>query len=379
MNNILNTSSGVVTLISRTNDGTNVLTINGTTLNVSDWVGTGNYTFTEGGQTFTIKQISENTGNIILKIIDDYNYEMVKIFKQAEDLAELAQQVADLSGTVTEIQNPEFDEAETRVNILSGDSLSTLFGKIRKFFADLKSIAFSGSYDDLLDVPDFSETYVAKSGDTITGTLNARTILPSTDLGYSLGSGSATWNYTYTRYLRPKTNGSGSVGSSNYHYGNGYINNVYTTGGAIADGNGKAVNGDQVYDYLNTFGNFKQIFTDGHDYTNTVSVPYNTVKNLSSLQFTKGTYLVICSAQISPAGACEETLWLSSSSSGAVANAKPFETTQLIKPSSSYWSTLTFMTILHATSTVTKYLNCSHNSSTTLTGIGNIKALRLGD
>lgn len=46
-----------------------------------------------------------------------------------------------------------FDEATTRENIASGDSLSTLFGKIKKFFTDLKAVAFSGSYSDLSGVP----------------------------------------------------------------------------------------------------------------------------------------------------------------------------------------------------------------------------------
>ena len=46
-----------------------------------------------------------------------------------------------------------FEQAETRENVTSGEKLSTLFGKVRKFFADLKDVAFSGSYNDLSDRP----------------------------------------------------------------------------------------------------------------------------------------------------------------------------------------------------------------------------------
>lgn len=46
-----------------------------------------------------------------------------------------------------------FTEATSRVNINSGDSVTTMWGKIRKFFTDLKAVAFSGSYNDLADKP----------------------------------------------------------------------------------------------------------------------------------------------------------------------------------------------------------------------------------
>lgn len=53
----------------------------------------------------------------------------------------------------TNNQSPTFTEATTRANITSGETLSTLFGKIKKFFADLKTVAFTGSYTDLSNKP----------------------------------------------------------------------------------------------------------------------------------------------------------------------------------------------------------------------------------
>ena len=46
-----------------------------------------------------------------------------------------------------------FTEAQTRENIASGETVPTLFGKIKKFFSDLKTVAFSGSFNDLSDRP----------------------------------------------------------------------------------------------------------------------------------------------------------------------------------------------------------------------------------
>ena len=53
----------------------------------------------------------------------------------------------------TNDQTPTFIEASTRANIVSGEKLSTLFGKIKKFFTDLKTVAFTGSYTDLSNKP----------------------------------------------------------------------------------------------------------------------------------------------------------------------------------------------------------------------------------
>lgn len=50
----------------------------------------------------------------------------------------------------------DFEESASRQSLNSGDSLPTLFGKTKKFFSDLKTVAFSGSYNDLTDLPESS-------------------------------------------------------------------------------------------------------------------------------------------------------------------------------------------------------------------------------
>lgn len=57
-------------------------------------------------------------------------------------------------GTLTEnsdVSNTTvtFEAAEERINIFSTDSLKVIMGKIKKWFTDLKPVAFSGKYSDL--------------------------------------------------------------------------------------------------------------------------------------------------------------------------------------------------------------------------------------
>lgn len=51
-------------------------------------------------------------------------------------------------------QTPAFAEAAERGNIESGETIPTLFGKIKKWFSDLKSVAFTGEYKDLSGAPE---------------------------------------------------------------------------------------------------------------------------------------------------------------------------------------------------------------------------------
>lgn len=46
-----------------------------------------------------------------------------------------------------------FTSASTRENVATGEKLSSILGKIAKYFADLKTVAFTGSYNDLTNKP----------------------------------------------------------------------------------------------------------------------------------------------------------------------------------------------------------------------------------
>ncbi len=76
--------------------------------------------------------------------------------------------LGNVPNVATNDQTPTFTQTTTRTNIASGEKLSALFGKIMKWFADLKAVAFSGSYNDLSDKP----TIPSVGNGTITITQN---------------------------------------------------------------------------------------------------------------------------------------------------------------------------------------------------------------
>lgn len=61
--------------------------------------------------------------------------------------------LGNVPNVTTNDQTPTFTQAAARENIASGNKLSVIFGKIMKWFADLKTVAFSGSYTDLTNKP----------------------------------------------------------------------------------------------------------------------------------------------------------------------------------------------------------------------------------
>ena len=69
----------------------------------------------------------------------------------------------DISNTIV-----TFTASTERTNLTTGEKISSILGKISKWFSDLKSVAFSGSYNDLSDKPNLGTAAskdVASSGD----------------------------------------------------------------------------------------------------------------------------------------------------------------------------------------------------------------------
>lgn len=62
----------------------------------------------------------------------------------------------------TNDQTPTFTQSAARDNITSGESLTTILGKIMKWFTDLKAVAFSGNYNDLSNKPSIPAAVAVK-------------------------------------------------------------------------------------------------------------------------------------------------------------------------------------------------------------------------
>lgn len=73
---------------------------------------------------------------------------------------ETAQKVTDEE--IKKIKNVQFTQADERKNIESKETLPVLFGKIAKWLADLKKVAFTGSYNDLENKPNIPAAVAVK-------------------------------------------------------------------------------------------------------------------------------------------------------------------------------------------------------------------------
>lgn len=78
-----------------------------------------------------------------------------------------------------------FTEPKMRENIKSGEKHKVLFGKIQKFFTDLKTVAFSGKYGDLSERPTIGGAAGYKVADN--DTTNSSEFLSTARVAYEHG------------------------------------------------------------------------------------------------------------------------------------------------------------------------------------------------
>ena len=96
--------------------------------------------------------------------------------KKLDNLSDAATIGGDTAENIT-----SFSTASARENLKSGEKHSILFGKIAKWFADLKTVAFSGNYNDLSNKPTIP-TVVNNNTTTEAGhALDARQANPNVD------------------------------------------------------------------------------------------------------------------------------------------------------------------------------------------------------
>lgn len=153
-----------------------------------------------------------------------------------------------------------FDEASTRENIATGEKMSVLFGKIKKFFSDLKTVAFTGKFSDLIDTPTTVDGYgitdASKTGHKHTkGEItDFPTSMPASDVPawakagtkptYTAGEvGASPSNHNHDSAYQPK----GSYAASNHNHtgvyepvfskNSAFNKNFGTSEGTVCQGN----------------------------------------------------------------------------------------------------------------------------------------------
>ena len=97
---------------------------------------------------------------------DDYDVDVVNA-----NLKKIDEQMKTREIATDALQEPEFTVAAKRENIASKEKMPKILGKIAKFFADLKAVAFTGNYNDLSDKP---TSLLANGGNS--DTVNSHTV-----------------------------------------------------------------------------------------------------------------------------------------------------------------------------------------------------------
>lgn len=88
-------------------------------------------------------ELSETSTNPVQNKVITGNFNVI-----AKELNEKLNKTGDASEV-----NAIFSQPESRSNIASGEKLSVIFGKIQRFFEDIKTVAFTGKFSDLSDAP----------------------------------------------------------------------------------------------------------------------------------------------------------------------------------------------------------------------------------
>lgn len=128
---------------------------------MSDWIS--NHESTASAMN---TQIQENKKNLASHTADENIHVTPDDKTKWNKVEDKLDKTGDGSDTVV-----SFTQASTRGNLTTKEKLSIGFGKISKWFSDLKSVAFSGSYNDLSDKP----TSMAANGGN-SDTVNSHTV-----------------------------------------------------------------------------------------------------------------------------------------------------------------------------------------------------------
>ena len=127
--------------------------------------------------------------------------------------------LGNVPNVATDDQTPTFTESTSRENIKSGEKVSTIFGKIKKWFSDLKAVAFSGSYNDLSNKPTIGNgTITIKQAGTSKGTFTTNqtgnTTIELTDNNTTYSTGTASSSGLTKLYTGTGTNTDGTMTQS---------------------------------------------------------------------------------------------------------------------------------------------------------------------
>ena len=100
----------------------------------------------------SVQVVIDGTTHKVTAYIKDGTVTKAKLDSSVQSSLNKADNSLSTTGDATNVTNT-ITTASTRANLVSGETLGISLGKIRKWFNDLKAVAFSGSYNDLSDKP----------------------------------------------------------------------------------------------------------------------------------------------------------------------------------------------------------------------------------
>lgn len=131
------------------------------------------------GSSNIIYLVAKTTADGEQNIYDEYLWTGTKFERIGDttiDLTNYLTKTGDGSGVTV-----AFTAASSRTNVVTGESLSVLLGKIAKYLGDLKDVAFSGSYADLTNKPTIAKrTTFTLSSTTANTTIDGTYVLSVT-------------------------------------------------------------------------------------------------------------------------------------------------------------------------------------------------------
>lgn len=89
----------------------------------------------------------------LLDVSEEAYAALLELISMLGDETVLAGMLSDISDLKSGNYTIAFSESTNRENIENTDTVSTIFGKIKKYLTDLKTVAFTGSYNDIKDTP----------------------------------------------------------------------------------------------------------------------------------------------------------------------------------------------------------------------------------
>ena len=145
MKNTLKISAVGEDLISSMDDDTNRLFINDAEIPSSSWTGTGSYTATVEGHEITILKVEDTDGNIGIKRISEFNYQLYK--HQSSDGADVtAEFIDEVEGQIPNIFDVIYPVGSIYMSV-NATNPSALFGGAWVQIKDTFLLAAGDTYD----------------------------------------------------------------------------------------------------------------------------------------------------------------------------------------------------------------------------------------